>query len=134
MRSALFFLFSLISSGFSLAESQTITVQGAVLRLGMSDSEVTAELGKQTAVFLNKDGSVTNQLYTDSGNVVDMDHFKLYANLKFNRGKLTYIEKFWRNEDAPDSALLIMNALYGAVSSAAGNGRICTVRTWMSSE
>jgi hypothetical protein len=134
MRTALLFVFSLISSELSLAQSQAITVQSAVLRLGMSESDVTAELARQTSGFLNKNGAVTNQLYTDSGDVADMNHFKLYANLKFNHGKLTYIEKFWRNEDAPDSALLIMNALYGAVSSVAGNGRVCAVRTWTSSE
>jgi hypothetical protein len=66
--------------------------------------------------------------------VSDMNHLKLYASVKFDEGRLRYLEKYWRRSDSPDTAPVIMNALFGAVTSIAGDGRICTVKTWTSAE
>jgi hypothetical protein len=133
MKAALAIILTLGVGGLSFAQAPTIVVQDAVLRLGMTEPEVTTELAKQTALFLSKDGSVANQQPSDTKSP-DFEHFRLYASLKFTRGHLSYVEKYWRISDSPDNALVIMNALFGATSSVAGDGRVCTVRTWASAE
>lgn len=116
------------------AQAPTITVQDVILHLGMTQQEAFAAVAHHTGLYLNKDGSITNQPYGEDNSVKDMDHFTLYASLKFTQGKLSYVEKFWRNLGSPDTALVIMTALYGATTSVAGSGRICTVRTLTTTE
>jgi hypothetical protein len=112
----------------------SITIQNAAIHLGMTQAEVATELGKQSSLYLNKDGAIANEQFSDSGDVPDRDHFRLYATVKFGQGRLRYVEKYWRTSDSADTALVIMNALFGAATSVAGDGRVCSVRTWTSTE
>jgi hypothetical protein len=134
MRTVFMLLLALTKCSLSFAQAPTITIQNAVLRLGMTQSEVAAELGKQPALFLDKSGNIANEPPSNAGDADSMKHFRLYATAKFSNGHLIYVEKFWRNQDSPDSALVLMNALFGAASSVAGDGRLCTLRAWTSTE
>jgi hypothetical protein len=53
MRALLTIFFVLSVPGRSLSQVPSITVQSAVLRLGMTRAEVVSELSKQTSLYLS---------------------------------------------------------------------------------
>jgi hypothetical protein len=135
MKLVLSIVFVFCSCGAIRAQGPAITVQGAVLRLGMTRAEVAEELARQVALFLDKEGRISNVPDSSIGDAELEGRYRGYATTTFSNGRLSSVEKFWRPDNTPDTALTIMNALYGAAMAVAGNeGRTCTVRTFSAAQ
>jgi len=125
-----------VFAGKVQAQTQSITLDGAVLRLGMSEAEVRLELAKQSSLFLSKDGAVKSKPDSESEKEGDLKGLYLYGEIGFTKGKLTHVEKHWRPSlDSPDTNIVIASALYGATDSITGSAqKTCRVRAWTSTE
>ncbi len=122
--------------GNAEAATPSLTVGEAVLRLGMSDTEVKVELAKH-ALFLSAEGAISNKPSTDAARDDYPKGLNLYGEVSFSKlGMLNHIEKHWRpSVESPDTALVIASALYGATLSVTGTTpQLCRVHTWTSTE
>ncbi len=130
----LFVLLALV--GNAEAQTSSITLGEAVLRLGMSEAEVRAELAKHPSLFLLTDGGISNKLPEDAALPDYLKGLYSYGEVSFKQGRLNHIEKHWRpSVDSPDTALVIASALYGATFSVAGTTpKLCRVYTWTDAE
>jgi len=123
--------------GKAEAQTPSITLGGAALRLGMSEAEVKAELAKHPPLFLSTNGAISNKPPEDA-TLADYDKgLSLYGEVSFSKqGTLIHIEKHWRPSfDSPDTALVIASSLYGAAFSVTGTTpKLCRVYTRTSTE
>ncbi len=139
LRNALLVVTWLALLGCSTAEAQppSITLGDAVLKLGMSEAEVKAELAKHPPMTLDDNGMISNKsALGDTPTAEDYNtRFRLYGEISFKRGRLSHIEKHWRLTNSPNTDVVIASALYGAVSAMTGTTpKFCKVYTWTNSE
>jgi len=119
---ALAFLTALGNAG---AQTASITLWDAVLRLGISQDELRAELAKHS-LFRRSDGMISNRPEGEG----DIKGLYMYAGTMFsNQGKLIRVVKHLRpSSDGPDAAVAIASAVYETLQSIAGaSATPCTV-------
>jgi len=115
------------------AQTPSITLGDAVLRLGMTTDELQTELGKHPPMVLDKkSGSISNGYQSTEKDFVE--HYRLYGEVEFKQDRLSHVEKHWRLTDSPDTAESLGSTIYEAVSAMTGNlTQTCTVHTWSAS-
>jgi len=126
-------LIGLAMASNAYAQTPTITLGDAVLRLGMTVNELQTELGKHPPMVLDeKRGSISNGYQSTKKDF--LEHYRLYGEVEFRQGRLSHVEKHWRLTDSPDTAVSLGSTIYGAVSAMTGNlTQDCTVHTWSAS-
>jgi hypothetical protein len=132
-RSCFILLVGLVMASYAHAQTPSIHVGDAVLRLGMTVADVHAELARHPPMTLDeKNGSISNG---DRASGKDLaDPYTLYAEVEFTQGRLSRVEKSWRLNGSPDTSASLASTIYAAVSSMTGNiTQTCTVHPWSAS-
>jgi hypothetical protein len=126
-------LIGLAMASNAYAQTPTITLGDAVLRLGMTVNELQMELGKHPPMVLDeKSGSISNGYQSTKKDF--QEHYRLYGEVEFQQGRLSHVEKHWRLTDSPGTAVSLGSTIYGAVSAMTGNlTQACTAHTWSAS-
>ena len=134
MRVMLVLLLSFAGSGVAEGQSNSITLGDAVLRLGMSEAEVKAEIDKHPPLVEEANGAIGNM----PGNQLkeeNLTRYTLYGNVSFTHGRLSRVEKHWKPTHGADTDVELASAVYGAALAVAGTTpKICSVYTRNESE
>jgi hypothetical protein len=126
-------LIGLAMASSAYAQTPTITLGDAVLRLGMTVKELQTELAKHPPMVLDaKSGSISNGYQSAKKDF--RERHRLYGEVEFKQGRLSHVEKHWRLTDSPDTAASLASTIYEALSAMTGNiTQACTVHRWSAS-
>lgn len=103
--------------------AQSIQVEGATFRLGMSREQVRSECQKYSVIF--KENYDNDRIVTGPE-----EKETWYASVTFKENRLTEVEKYWTPDNLPETAVGITSALYGATKSATRDTSNCITSTY----